>query len=177
MNKFYIIVPLILMVVFGFIYKDFSTKYEIQEAEEAAALQAAEEAAATQKAEAERKAKEDADRRTAEREADEAAKLAERRAKWEAAGAAIAKATAEANAEADKLAAEAADLELQLREIRNQRDAKAAEAFELTKEVELARIAKRTAELDIQRMTAMVAKEAENSALTAMPDLAPPASR
>lgn len=177
MNKFYIIVPILMLVVFGFIYKDFSTKYAIQMEEEAAALAAEEAEAAAQKAEAERKAKEDADRRTAEREAEEAAKLAKRLADWEAKGAEIAKATAEFNAEADKLAAEAAELELQLRAVRNERDTKAGEAFDLTKKVEMARISKRTAELEIQRMTAMLSKRAEESSMTAMPDLAPSSGR
>ena len=173
MNKLYIIVPVLLMVGFGFIYKDFSAKDELKKIEVAAALKADAEAQAAQKLEAERKSKEDAARRTAEREAEEAVKLAKRRADREAASQKIADATAEYNAEADKLAKEAADLELKLREIRNQRDAVSAEAFELTKKVEMARIDKRTAELEIQRMTAMVSKRAEESSMTKMPDLAP----
>ncbi|WP_221030179.1 hypothetical protein [Actomonas aquatica] len=177
MNKSYIIVPILLMVGFGFIYKKAAHDIELVEQQEQAELdaKAAEEAAI--KAEAERQAKEDAERRTAEREADEAAKEAKKRADWEARGIEIAEATAEANAEADKLAEQAAELELKLRATRNERDAQAGEAFDLAKKVELARIAKRNAELEIQRMTAMVTKRAEESTLTEMPELAAQPSR
>ena len=175
MNKLYIIVPLVLMVGFGFIYKDFSAKDELKKIEAAATLKAEAEAEPARKREAERISKEDADRRTAEREAEEAARLAKRRAEREAASQKIADDTNAFNTEANKLAAEAADLELKLRDIRNQRDAVAAEAFELTKQVEMPRIDKRTAELEIQRMTAMISKRAEESSMTKLPDLAPPA--
>ncbi|MCF3651789.1 hypothetical protein [Synoicihabitans lomoniglobus] len=177
MNKFYIIVPVIMMAIFGFIYSDFTKKDAIRVEHEAAELKAIADAEAAEKAEAERQAKEDAARRTAEREADEARKIAERREKWEAVGQQIADSTAKYKAEADKFSAEAQDLEIQLLEIRGEREKVASEAFNLRKDVELARIAKRNAELQVQRMTEMVSKRAAESSLTKMPAAPAPGRR
>jgi hypothetical protein len=177
MNKFYIIVPVIMMAIFGFIYSDFTKKDALRVEQEAAVLKAEADAEAAQKAEAERQAKEDAARRTAEREAEEARKIAERREKWETAGQQIADSTAKYKAEADKFAAEAQDLELQLLAVRGDREKVSGEAFNLSKEVELARIAKRNAELQVQRMTEMVSKRAADSSLTKMPAAPAPTKR
>lgn len=171
MNKSYIIAPLVLLAGFGFIYKNFTADYAVQiAAEEAEKAEIAAQEAAT-KAEAERKAKEDADRRTAEREAEEARKIAERQAKWEAEGATIAADTARYKEGAAKAAKEAAELEMKLLELRNAREKLAGEAFALMKDVELGRIAKRNAEMKEQRMVEMVARRAQESALTKLPTL------
>ena len=174
MKKSYIIFPIILMAIFGYIYKNFTVENAIKEAEEEKARLAMVAAEEAQQAEAERRAKEDADRRTAEREATEAAKLAEREAKWEAAGKEIADDTAKYKAEAAKFAQKAADLELTLLETRNQHQKLTTETFELMKQVELARIAKRNAELKEQRMIEMVAMRAKESAMAQMPSPLPP---
>lgn len=177
MNKFYIIVPVVLLGIFGFFYNGFTKEYAIQQAQEEAARVAEEQRVAAEKAEADIRAKEDADRRTAERDAEEARKVAERRAKWEAAGKDIADSTAKFKAETAKLSQEAQDLEIALLEIRKQRETAASEAFDLTKKVEMARIEKRNAELQVQRMTEMVSKRAADSSLTKLPDLTPPAKK
>lgn len=166
MKKFYILVPIVLTGVFIFVYMNFTKNYALEQeaiAQEKAAVAKAE---ADRKAENERIAKADADRRAAERAAEEARKDAERRKKWEDAGAEIADATAKYNADADKYAKQAAELEIQLANIRDQKEKTSREAFELAKRVELARIAKRNAELEIQRMTEMIARRAAESALT-----------
>ena len=51
------------------------------------------------------------------------------------------------------------------------------EAFTLMKEVEAARIAKRNAELEVQRMAQMVSDKAENSVLVKQPILPPEPGR
>ena len=174
MKKSYIFAPIILMAIFGYIYKNFTVENAIKEAEKAQQIADVAAAEAAQKAEAERRAKEDADRRTAEREADEAKKLAERRAKWAAAGQEIADDTAKYNAEADKFAKSVAELEITLLETRNKQQALNTETFELMKKVEMARIAKRTAELKEQRFVEMVAMKAKESEMAQMPP--PPAA-
>jgi hypothetical protein len=174
LKKSYIIVPTILMVGFGFIYKNFTVENAIKEEQEAihrAEVVAAEEA---QQAEGERRAKEDADRRTAEREADEAKTTAERRAKWAAAGQEIADDTAKYNSEANAFAKEVAEFEITLLETRNTHQALNTETFELMKKVENARIAKRTAELKEQRFVEMVANRAKESMMAQMPPPPPP---
>lgn len=169
MNKTYIIVPVVLLAIFMVFYFNFSKEAEIKEAAriEREALEAEQKAAEKRAAEA--RAKEDADRRAAERDAEEARKEAERRAKWDAVGREIAEATQKYNAEADRYAKQAAQLEMQLLELRNQKQKAAAEAFELQKQVGLAQIAKRNAEMEVQRMTEMVSRRAAESALTRPP--------
>ena len=169
MKKLYIIAPLVMLGIFGVFYNNFTKEYAITEAQHEAdelARIAAEEAA---QKEAERLAKEEAARRTAARDAEEAAKLAEREAKWAAAGKEIADATAEYKAESDKLAAQAADLEIKLLEARNKKQASATKAFQLTKDISSAIVAKHNAEMEGQRMTEMISRKALQSSLTAMP--------
>jgi hypothetical protein len=173
MAKSYFIVPLVLLGIFWFIYTDSSEKIH---AKEVAEQQAEEDRLAQeelQKKEAERKSKEDAARRTAEREAEEARKLADKRAKWEKAGTEIADATAKAKAESDELQQKINALELKLADLRKQREALNKETFVKMKDVETARIAKRNAELEVQRMAQMVTDRAENSVLVKAPILPP----
>jgi hypothetical protein len=177
MKKFYILVPLLLMVAFVVYYLSFSKSYQEAEARRAAEKARMEQVEVEKKQEAERIAKADAERRSAERAAEEARKDAERRQKWEAAGQALADETQKYNQEADRLAKEAADLEMQLLNLRNQKERAGREAFELARRVELARIAKRNAELEIQRMTEMVARRAAESAMTQVAATPPPQGR
>lgn len=174
MAKTYIIIPLILLGIFTFFYRNFSAENELQMAAKAAAEAAAIEQEAAAKAEAERISREDAARRTAEREADEAAKIAQRRVAWEADGAKVAADTANAKAKSDEHQTRINELELQLAALRQERETLNNEAFAMMKEVEAARIAKRNAELQVQRMAQMVSQKAENSVLVKAPILPPP---
>lgn len=173
MNKLYIIVPLLLLGIFGFFYNNFTVKHAAEVAEEEAAAEVAAAEKAAEKAEAERRSKEDAARRTAEREAAEAQKVAERNAKWEAASAEIARYTNEAKSESDKHQAKINELELKLTELRKSRETLNNEAFQLMKDVEAARITKRNAEMQVQRMAQMVTRKAETSVLVKSPIPAP----
>jgi membrane protein involved in colicin uptake len=129
------------------------------------------------KAAIEAAAKADADKRAAQRAADEAKKEADRVAKWEAEGQKIKDATDKYNAEADRSARKAAALELQLTDLRAQKEKLNREAFDLTKQVELGKINRRTAEMEIQRITAMIATKATQSSLARPPAVvAPPSS-
>lgn len=177
MKKSYIIFPVLAMVAFFFYYKNFIVEYTQHEAEEKQRLEEKAAAEEAQQAEAERRAKEDADRRTAEREASEAQKIAERRAKWAAAGQEIADDTAKYLAEAVKFAQEKADLEITLLQTRKKHQELTSETFELMKKVELGRIAKRTAELKEQRFVEMVANRAKSSAMAQMPPPPPPPAK
>ncbi|MCC5025502.1 MAG: hypothetical protein J6386_23200 [Candidatus Synoicihabitans palmerolidicus] len=62
---------------------------------------------------------------------------------------------------------------MELLAIRKPREEASAEVFELMKDVEQARVEKRTAELSVQRMTKMISEKAAASALTKMPVLEP----
>ena len=158
--KLYLIVPLILLLGFSGVYvmhtKEAAAKAAIVAAEEAKQL----EAEKARKAEAERQAKADADKRTAERLAEEKRKEEEKRAKWEAVGRQIAADTATYQAQAEKNSAEIKALEEKLAALRAEKDRASQAAFDLARNVETARIQKRNAELEIQRLVEAVARKA-----------------
>jgi hypothetical protein len=177
MKKFYIIVPIIMLAAFVAYYFSFIEGYEERQRAKEAEIARVEAEAEARKKEAERVAKADADRRAAERAAEEARKEAEKRKKWEDAGKEIADATARYNTDADKFAKEAGQLEIELLNLRGQKEKASREAFELAKRVELARIAKRNAELEIQRFTEMVARRAAESSMAQVAAATPPAKK
>ena len=160
MNKLYLIIPAILTLAFSGIYY----AHSLDSDEKAVAAQLAGEqtaaAAKAEKAQAESQAREDADRRAAERLAEEQRKEDERRAKWEAAGQAIAEDTAAYTLQAGKNAIALKAQEEQLTALRAQKDQAMQAAFDFDLEIEKARIAKRTAELEIQRLVEMTARRA-----------------
>jgi len=169
MNKLYIIAPVILFAIFGVIYYNSAQHHKVEIVVKAKQVAAAKLAEDTKKKEAEAKARADADERTAKRVAEEKKKEEEKRAKYEAQSKEIADSTAKYSADANKYSKQGAELEIQLAEMRKKKDASARDAFELTKQVELAKIAKRNAELEIQRMTKMVAEKAGNSSVAKPP--------
>jgi hypothetical protein len=176
MKKIYIIVPLVLLVAFSFYYRNFAADLEVRKIEEAAAEQARQAAEDAEKAKAEQLARDESDKRAAERVAKEEAAAAKKKADWEAAGARIAEETAGYKKQADDFTKRVNELELQLVEIRRLKDRTTNEALALTEQIELARIAKRNAELEVQRLTDMVAERAAKSAMTQMPAPPPAAS-
>ena len=166
MNRLYLTVPLLLVAVFGGIYWQHSRTVAAHTAERAAAVAAALQAEADQKAEAERQARADADKRTADRLAEEQKKTAEKKARYEADDSILAADTARYAAKVTELTAELATQEKQLAELHARRATLNAETFALAKDVELARIAKRNAELEIQRLTEMLARQAAGTSLS-----------
>lgn len=174
----YLIIPSILLGLFLVFY--FSHQKETQEKQRvrsaALAKKLADEKAA--KEAAERQAREDAAKKQAEREAEEKRKENERRAKQAAIDKQIKDETDAARAEANKFAKEAQALEAQLEKLRKDKDRIGREAFDLAKQVELAKVARRNAELESQRMVEMISRRAADSSLTRPPMLPPaPAPR
>ena len=160
MNKLYLIVPVVLTLAFGGVYiphsKDAAAKAELakMEAEKAAAETLA------QKQEAEKQAREDADRRTAERLAEEKKKEEEKAAKWAAQSKDIADDTATYLAQSAKSEKEVKALEATLAALRADKDKAIQAGFDFDLEIEKARVAKRAAELEIQRLVEMTARKA-----------------
>lgn len=170
----YFIFPAILTVIFLFFYlthvKQAEEKDRIRKAE-IARIQKEE---ADRKAEIEEKARQDAARRAAERAAIEAKKEADRIAAWEAVGKEIQDATDKNNAEADAFARQAANLEIELDALHRTKEKINAEVLEQAKAVERALVAKRTAEIEIQRRTEMIRQRVAASSMTKMPVVAAP---
>ena len=124
---------------------------------------------AAKKAEAEKKASIDAKERQKAREKEDADKEAAKLAKQAAADKEVKDATDKALAEGDKAAKEVSALDIELDRLRKSKDKSNREAFDLAKQVELAKVAKRNAEFDIQRTTEMISRRAADSSLTRMP--------
>lgn len=160
MNKLYLVIPAVLLLAFGGLYYTHSLDADKKAAAAQVAAEQAAAQAAAKKAEAEKQAREDADRRTAERLAEEKRKEDEKAAKWAAQGKQIADDTAAYAAQAEKNAAELKTLEARLAALRAEKDAATQANFDLDLDVEKARVAKRTAELEIQRYVEMVARKA-----------------
>jgi hypothetical protein len=169
MNKFYVITPLVLCALFGVYYFNFAQEQQIKEAQKKKEVAAKIAEEKRKKDDIEAKARADADERTRKREEETAKKEADRRAKWDAQGQEIADATKKYTAQAEASAKQVADLEAQLVALRKQKETSGRESFELLKKVELARIDKRNAELEIQRIHAMVAKRATESSAAQLP--------
>lgn len=158
-----------MLAVFLFFYFAFLKDTEIKEKQRAEQVAQDRKAEETRKAAIEQKAREDAEKRSAERAAVEAKKEADKIARWEAEGKKIQDATDAATAKGDAYAKQISNLEIELNSLRANKEKFNREAFEFAKQVEQARVNKRNAELEIQRMTDMIAKRASDSSLTRLP--------
>jgi hypothetical protein len=165
----YLIFPGVMLAGFLVFYISHKEAAEIKErahVEQVAKKKAEDEA---RKKAAEIKAREDAKKRADERDAEEKKKEDEKAAKQAADDKQVHDKTMEYLAKGEAAAKEVAKLEAQLDRLRKERDKTSLEAFEIAKQVELARVARRNAELEIQRMTEMVVKRASDSSLTRPP--------
>lgn len=169
----YVVFPGIMLAVFLVLYTTHAREAEEREQTRLAKLKAEIDAEQKKKKENEEKARIDAEKRQKERDEEEKKKEDERRRKQEAADKEVRDQTAQYRAEADKLAKEASDLEIELDRLHKEKDQLSRAEFDLAKKVELARVAKRNAELQQQHLTAMIAQRAEQSTLTRMPPPAP----
>jgi hypothetical protein len=177
MNKSYLIAPLVCILVFVAFYRSASQRMEAEAALKEQAVAAAKAAEETKRVELDRKAEADARIRQEERDRLEREREAKRKADYEDALARLRDETAGYAAEAAKFSTEAAALEQGLLAARQGRETLGREVFDLTREVELPRIARRTAELEIQRAHQAVVARFSESALAALPAAPPPAPR
>ncbi len=122
----------------------------------------------------EAKARADAEKRAADRAAEEAKKESEKLARWEEDGRKIQEATDKFTTEADSSAKTAAELEVKLSTLRAAKEKLNREAFEFAKQVEMGKISRRSAEIEIQRTVEMIARRAAESTLSRMPAIATP---
>jgi len=173
----YLIFPGAMLAAFVVLYLSHKEKTEIKERAHVAQVAKERADAEEKKKVAEAKAREDAKKRQDERDAEEKKKEAEKAAKQAADDKKVRDQTAEYTTKADAASKQVSALEIELDRLRKEKDKTAREAFDLAKQVELARIARRTAELEIQRMTKMITKRASESSLTKPPVVpAPPAT-
>jgi len=171
----YLIFPGIMLALFLAVYV--THKKEAEQRDLARAQKVAEDQAATDKKrkENEAKAAKDAKERQLANEADQKAKEDGRLAKQAADDKKVKDETNAALARGDKAAKESAALEIELDTLHKAKDKASRDAFDTAKNVELTRIAKRNAELEIQRMTEMVSRKTQESFLARLPPVPPPA--
>lgn len=169
----YLIAPGLMLAGFIALYFSHADALHKKEAAQKAKIEQERVEAEEKKKVAEAKAREDAKKRQEERDAEEKKKQDEKAARQAADDQKVRDQTAEYTAKANAAAKQVAALEIELDRLRKEKDKTSREAFELAKQVELARIARRNAELEIQRMTEMVSRRAAESSMT-KPPLPPP---
>jgi hypothetical protein len=167
----YIIFPSVMLAGFLVIYFSHKEKAEAKEKAHIAQVEKEKAEADQKKKIAEAKAREDARKRQEERDAEEKKKIDEKAAKQAADDKKVRDQTAEYTAKVNAASKQAAALEAELDRLRKEKDQTTRETFDLAKQVELARIARRNAELEIQRMTEMVSRRAAESSMTRPPPM------
>jgi hypothetical protein len=173
MNKSYVIVPAVLLAVFAVLYTGARKEMEAKHQAQIEAKAKVDETDRIRKAEIDRRATEDAKRRQDEQAAANKAKEDKKQRDYDDA---MKKLKDEANdyaTQADKLAKEAADLEIQISQARTDKERLNRETLEFSKQIELAKINRRTAELEIQRMIEIVGRKLNESSI-AIPPPPPP---
>ena len=157
MNKYYVIIPAALLLAFLGFERDFQRKRAAEDrvrAEIAAQAHHAEETARQQQQVA---AQRDAEKRAAERQQQEHDRVEKKRRDYDAMMATLRAQDESQAAELAQISAEVTRLSAELKDRRAKQQESEREAFELARTIELRRIDRRNAELEIQRTTAMVA--------------------
>jgi chromosome segregation ATPase len=170
MNKFYVILPVALLILFGGYY------FKVAKPEMAAKVLADEKRIAdereveeTKRKEIEAKAQDDARKAQAVRDEKERVRLAKAQQDKDEQDRKVLDETTKYEKEAEKLSKQIADLEIAITNLRNKREDMNREVLELAKKVELTKIDRRNAELEIQRMYDVVAQKVAASSLTQAP--------
>jgi predicted RNase H-like nuclease (RuvC/YqgF family) len=175
MNKFYVIFPAVLVIAFSLYYfqvaKPEMAAQELRAAAEKDAKDAAEKA---RLAVIEDKARADAQAQQQAREEKDRAKQEKARNDRVEQDRKIADETAKFESEAASLSKQVADMEKETADLRTKRENLSRDVFAAAAKVELAKIDRQNAELEIQRMYDMVAQKVSDSFLTKLPPPPPP---
>jgi chromosome segregation ATPase len=172
MNRIYIVLPVVLMAVFAFFYSGAAKDAEVKEQAKRTEEAKKKEAENVKKRELEEKAKVDAEKRTAERVQEDLKREADRVARYQAAVKRIQDDIDRYNSDVDLNTKLVAKLEKEIADMRARREKEGRESFDLVKRVELAKIQRRNAELEIQRYTEMIVRKAAESSMTKGPVVA-----
>jgi len=169
MNKSYLIVPAILLAVFGFLYTSALKEMDAKAAAQQEAANVRRAAEKKHKDEIEAKATADAKKRQDEREAADRAKEEKKIREYEDIMKSLRDETTKYATEAEKLGKEAADLEVQISQLRTDKEKLNHETFDLAKAVEQSKINWRNAELEIQRLIEMVSRKLNDNSIIVPP--------
>ncbi len=172
MNRYYIIVPLILMSVFVYFERDASKQALIVEEQKMEAKKVEEAKKEEEKRVLEEKAKIDSERRNEQRLKEEKEKEDKKKAEYQAKLQRFKDDIKRYSDDIDKFNKEVERLQKELADKRELRERENRATFELAKKVEISKKMRRNAELQLQRYTAMLAKRADESAMAKMPVVA-----
>src|ERR1019366_833395 len=170
----YVLGPGLMLAVFLFFYFASKSETDARLKEEKAHKEQVEKDAEAKKQAAEAKARADAEARNAQRTTDEAKIAKDKQDKYDSDMRRIKDDTDKASANAETYAKQVSELTIELDTLRKQKDTMTRDGFDLAKHVELAEVARRNAELEIQRMVEMIANRADQSTMTKMPPPPPP---
>ena len=169
----YLIIPAFLLVAFLFTpgLGYFAAQKEIDEIEASrkAEITRQQKEEQAKREEIQKKAEADALARQQERDEEERKKAEAKEKAYQDAIDKLNADIAEYSGDADKYSKQVNDLELQLAKLRDQKEDLNRETFDLQKKVELAKIERRTAEMEVQRMVGMVATKLDTSPLLTPP--------
>lgn len=169
MNKSYIIVPVVLLGVFAFFYNGALKEMADKEAKRVASIKAKEDEEKARKDAIEKKAQAEALERQKKREAEDKAKEEKKEKDYQDAMTALKREADDYSGQSAKLNKEASDMEAEILRVRDTKERLARESLELSKQVELTKINRRSAELEIQRMIDMVGKKLNESSIATPP--------
>jgi septal ring factor EnvC (AmiA/AmiB activator) len=174
MNKFYVIFPTVLLIAFAVYYTQIA-KPEMADKEAAVKQKIADQEAvdAARRADIEKKAQVDAQVQQHAREERDRLKQEKARHDREEADRQIADETAKFENEAASLTKQISDMEKEIAGLRAKREDVSRALFDAAAKVELAKIDRQNAELEIQRMYGMVAQRVNDSFLTRLPPPTP----
>jgi hypothetical protein len=165
----YVLAPAAMLAVFLFFYAASRTEARNKEVAHQAEVARLKAEADQKKQEAEARAKADAQQREAEREVAEAKAAKDKQDKYDTEMRRIQAETDKANALAETYSRQVSELTIELDTLNKQKDQLTREGFEEAKKVELAQVARRNAEMEVQRMVDMIANRADQSLMAKMP--------
>jgi hypothetical protein len=171
---FYVLFPTILLGIFLIFYLSSRSETLAREATQREETARNKAEADKKKAEAEATAQADAEKRNIQRANDEAKVAKDKEDKYNTEMAKIKAETDKASATADTYSKKVSELTIELENLHKQKDNLTRESFDLLKKIELAEVARRNAELEIQRYDEMIANRADQSFMTKMPPAPPP---
>jgi chromosome segregation ATPase len=172
MNRYYIIVPIVLMAVFVYFERDASQEAAQKEQQKIAVENKRKDDEAAKKAELEQKAKIDSEKRNAQRVKDEQEKEEKRKADYQVKIQKLKDDLKKYVDDVDSNTKLVTRLEKELSEKRDLRERENRAIFEFAKKVEISKKMRRDAELEVQRYNEMLVRRANESVLVNPPVVA-----
>jgi len=177
MNRYYIIVPVVLIAVFVFFERGAAKEAALKEQAKIEATQKEQAKKDAEKKALEEKARLDSEKRNEQRIKDEKEKEEKRKTDYEAKVQKLQDDLKKYTDDVDLNTKLVTRLEKDIAALRDRREKENREVFELSKKVEISKKLRRDAELEVQRFTEMLSRRATESALTKVPVVATAAEK